>query len=142
MKDNAKRMSITWNKNKKEADFKVGDMVLWRNPAVIKNKTGRRWTGPFRISKIISPLVVNLQLVNTPVNVRKLKKFFVGENTHRKFAIGDKVKIFWSQDKQFYSAILLEWIGYKAKVQYCLANEIHIEPAHSLRSLKGRESVV
>jgi hypothetical protein len=59
--------------------LKVGDEVLYFRPVAEGNrhKFASRWTGPYKISRIISPWVVTILLngKDESVNVRKIKTF-------------------------------------------------------------------
>jgi hypothetical protein len=59
-------MAKRCNRNRAPAPFKVGDLVYYRNHPVrhaghnVTAKLFRRWKGPFKIEKFLTPVTVRL----------------------------------------------------------------------------------
>ena len=66
------------NKNRKPAEFEVGEFVLWKNP--VRNKIDEVWEGPYQVLEVLSNgnnLV--LQMEQRQVNVKQIKRAVIGE---------------------------------------------------------------
>ena len=78
---------VTANKRRRDVQFKVGDEVVVRTAflpstafAHIPVKIRRRFLGPFKVVKVVSPVAYQLKLpsngrIHPTFHVEKLKKF-------------------------------------------------------------------
>jgi hypothetical protein len=73
------------DKTLNEHEFHVGDRVLLHNTTVKQGQTKKlspQWTGPYPILKLVSRVLVQLQLENRNINVQKNRIKIYQERTH------------------------------------------------------------